>query len=149
MQGDNIRKMMLALSQDLRVILIKLADRLHNMKTLNAVPSHKQKRIAEETAEIYAPLAYRLGMANLSGQLEDLAFPYLHPEEYKWLIKNMKERYEEREKYLEKVKVIVEKVLKENHIQPVTVDFRVKRYASLYKKLKRYDMNLDQVLPFC
>ena len=144
-QAENVRKMILALSHDLRVILIKLADRLHNMKTLSAIPYQKQKRIALETSEIYAPLAYRLGMQNLSGELEDLAFPYLYPKEYKWLIDNVKERYEEREKYLEKVKTIIEKNFKENNIKPIKIDFRAKRYSSLYKKLFRYDMNLEHV----
>ena len=86
--------MVVALSEDLRVVFIKLADRLHNMKTLGALPLAKQKRIALETDEIYAPLAYRLGMYNLSGELQDLAFPYLSPKEYEWLIANTKEQYE-------------------------------------------------------
>ncbi|KKR88958.1 MAG: GTP pyrophosphokinase [Candidatus Wolfebacteria bacterium GW2011_GWA2_42_10] len=145
MRAENLRKMILALSQDIRVVLIKLADRLHNMKTLSALPPQKQKRIALETSEIYAPLAYRLGMANLSGELEDLAFPYLHPTEYNWLIENVKEKYDERQKYLEKVKTVIEKTLKENKIEPVKIDFRAKYYSSLYKKLLRYDMNLEQI----
>jgi len=144
-QAENLRKMILALGEDLRVVFIKLADRLHNMKTLSALPIQKQKRIALETSEIYAPLAYRLGMANLAGELEDLAFPFLHPQEYKWLIENVKERYEEREKYLEKVRVVLEKAFKENNIKPLKIDFRAKRFASLYKKLLRYDMNLEQI----
>jgi GTP pyrophosphokinase len=144
-QAENLRKMILALSRDLRVVLIKLADRLHNMKTLSVLPPLKQKRIALETSEIYAPLAYRLGMANLAGELEDLAFPHLYPQEHKWLKENVKEKYEEREKYLVKVKEVVEKTLKENEIEPVKIDTRAKRYASLYKKLLRSDMNLEQV----
>ncbi|MEK7635555.1 MAG: RelA/SpoT family protein [Patescibacteria group bacterium] len=144
-QAENIRKMILALSQDIRVILIKLADRLHNMKTLAALPPQKQKRIALETSEIYSPLAYRLGMANLAGELEELSFPYLHLKEYKWLVDHIKTSYGEREKYLEKVKIIIEKILDENNIQPVKIDFRVKRYSSLYKKLFRFDMNLEQI----
>ena len=144
-QAENIRKMILALSQDIRVILIKLSDRLHNMKTLAALPPQKQKRIALETSEIYSPLAYRLGMANLAGELEELAFPYLHPKEHKWLVDNIKERYGEREKYLEKARTIVEKILNENNIQPIKIDFRAKRYSSLYKKLFRFDMNLEQI----
>lgn len=144
-QAENIRKMILALSQDIRVILIKLADRLHNMKTLAALPPQKQKRIALETSEIYAPLAYRLGMANLAGELEELAFPYLHYKEYKWLVSNIEKQYGEREQYLEKVKIIVEKTLNENNIDPVKIDFRAKRYSSLYKKLVRFDMNLEQI----
>ncbi|KKQ23059.1 hypothetical protein A2999_01845 [Candidatus Wolfebacteria bacterium RIFCSPLOWO2_01_FULL_38_11] len=145
LQAENIRKMLLAISQDLRVILIKLADRLHNMKTLSAIPIQKQKRIALETSEIYAPLAYRLGMQNLSGELEDLAFPYLYPDEYRWLIENVKEKYEEREKYLEKVKIVIEKNLKESGIEPEKIDFRAKRYSSLYKKLLHQNMNLEQI----
>ncbi len=144
-QAENLRKMILALSRDLRVIIIKLADRLHNMKTLAALPPQKQKRIALETTEIYAPLAYRLGMANLAGELEDSAFPYLHPQEYKWLKENIKEQYEERQKYSEKVKTVVAQVLKENKIEPVKIDFRAKRYSSLYKKLFRLNMNLEQI----
>lgn len=144
-QAENLRKMLLAISQDIRVIIIKFADRLHNMKTLKALPPQKQKRIALETSEIYAPLAYRLGMANLAGELEDLAFPYLYPEEHKWLLDNMKERYGERLRYLERVKPIFEKNLRENNIKPVKIDFRAKRYHSLYKKLARYDMNLEQI----
>ena len=144
-QAENIRKMILALSQDIRVIFIKLADRLHNMKTLSAIPPQKQKRIALETAEIYAPLARRLGMANLAGELEDLAFFYLHHSEYEWLKKNIKDKYEEREKYLEKVKLIAEKTLKENNIKPIKIDCRAKRYSSLYKKLFKANMNLDEV----
>lgn len=143
--AENLRKMILALSKDLRVILIKLADRLHNMKTLHYLAVAKQKRIALETSEIYAPLAYRLGMINLAGELEDLAFPYIHPDEYKWLIENIKEKYEELQKYSEKVKNIIEKALKENKIEPIKIDFRAKRYSSLYKKLFHYDMNLEQI----
>lgn len=144
-QAENLRKMFLAVSRDVRVILIKLADRLHNMKTLKFLAVPKQKRVAMETSEIYAPLAYRLGMANLSGELEDLAFPYIHPDEHKWLIENIKDRYEERQKYLEKIKEIVENTLKEHNILPVKIDYRVKRYSSLFKKLFRSDMNLEQI----
>ncbi len=144
-QAENLRKMILALSEDLRVVLIKLADRLHNMKTLSAIPPQKQKRIAMETSEIYAPLAYRLGMANLAGELEDLTFPYTHPQEYKWLVENIKEKYEERQKYLEKVRSAIENKLKESGILPLKIDARAKRWSSLYKKLFRCDMNLDQI----
>lgn len=144
-QAESLRKMLLAISRDIRVILIKLADRLHNMKTLKFLSVPKQKRIALETSEIYAPLAYRLGMQNLAGELDDLAFPYIHPEEYAWLLKNIKECYEERENYSKKVKAVVEKALKENNIESIKIDFRAKHYSSLYKKLLRYDMNVDQV----
>jgi GTP pyrophosphokinase len=144
-QKENIRKLILAISKDLRVIFIKLADRLHNMQTLKSLPLEKQKRISLETYEIYASLAYRLGMQHLSGELEDLAFPYLYPEEYKWLISNMKTRYEEREKYLKRIKPVVIKELTLAGIEAIKVDFRAKRYSSLYKKLLRYEMDVDKI----
>ncbi len=144
-QAENLRKMLLAISKDLRVILIKLADRLHNMKTLKFLAPIKQKRIALETSDIYAPLAYRLGMANLAGELEDLAFPFLYPLEYKWILEHVKDRYEERQKYLRKVEETLVNTLKEHNIFPLKIDSRAKRYSSLYKKLLRNDMNLEQV----
>ncbi len=144
-QVENLRKMILALSQDIRVIIVKLADRLHNMRTLSAVPPQKQKRIALETMEIYSPLAYRLGMQRISGELEDLAFPYIYPKEYRWLIDNTKEKYEEREKYINKVKPIVISALEKAGIEVLAVDSRAKRYSSLYKKLLRYDMNIEKI----
>src|SRR3989344_1550578 len=142
---ENLRKFILYISKDIRVILVKLADRLHNMKTLYAVHTQKQKRIALETMEIYAPLAYRLGMQKLSGELEDLAFPYIYPVEYKWLIATSKERYEQREHYAEKIKPLIETGLKNEGISMVKMDSRAKRYMSLYKKLLRYDMNIDNI----
>lgn len=144
-QVENLRKMLLALSQDIRVILIKLADRLHNMQTLAHLPPQKQKRIALETMEIYAPLAYRLGMQKLSGELEDLAFPYIYPQEYAWLKKEIKDEYEKRERFAEKIKPIIEKELAQNGIAPIAVDSRAKRWASLYKKLLRYDMDVAKI----
>ena len=144
-RAENLRKMILAISEDLRVVFIKLADRLHNMKTLEFLPPQKQKRVAMETSEIYASLAYRLGMQSLSGELEDLAFPYIHPKQYRWILENIKDRYDERVKYLEKIKPVVEEALKNNGINPVKVDYRAKRVSSLYKKLMRQDMNLELV----
>src|SRR3989344_5116502 len=142
---ENLRKFILYLSQDIRVILIKLADRLHNMQTLAALPPQKQKRIAIETMDIYAPLAYRLGMQKLSGQLEDLAFPYLYQQEYKWLIKNIQGKYEEREQYARRIQPVLENELKVNNINLVRLDSRAKRYTSLYKKLLRHDMNIENI----
>ncbi len=144
-QVENLRKMILALSHDIRVVIVKLADRMHNMKTLNAVPPQKQKRIALETMEIYSPLAYRLGMQKISGELEDLAFPYIYPQEYRWLIGNTKEKYEEREKYIEKLKPLVMEALQKAEIEVIALDSRAKRYSSLYKKLLRYDMDIDKI----
>ncbi|MBI5401258.1 RelA/SpoT family protein [Candidatus Wolfebacteria bacterium] len=144
-KAENLRKMILAISEDLRVVFIKLADRLHNIQTLSFLPPQKQKRIALETSEIYSPLAYRLGMQSLAGELEESAFPYLYPKEYKWLLENVGDKYEERLKYIERAKPLVEQELKKNKIQAVKFDYRAKRYSSLYKKLFRMDMNLDQI----
>ena len=145
LQKENIKKLILASSKDIRVLLIKLADRYHNMQTLKFLPAEKQHRIALETYEIYAPLAYRLGMQRVSGELEDLAFPYINPEAYEWLKKNIQAKYEDREKYLLRLKPIVIKALYDAKIEPVQVDFRAKRHSSLYKKLLRYDMDVDKI----
>jgi len=142
---ESLRKMILAISHDLRVIFVKLADRLHNMQTLNFVNPNKQKRIALETIEIYAPLAYRLGMQGVAGELEDLAFPYAYPDKYKWLSQNIKETYEERMKYLSSVEPFIKNQLEKAQISPVLINYRAKRLYSLYRKLMRYDMNLEQI----
>ncbi len=144
-QMENLRKMILALSEDLRVIFIKLADRMHNMRTLGALPKDKQKRIAQETEEIYAPLAFRLGMQSIAGELRDLAFPYLHPEEYAWLGKNVRAKYGERLEYLSKIKPQVLKILKDAGIPYIAIDFRAKRMSSLYQKLLKNGMDIDRI----
>lgn len=142
---ESLRKMILAISHDLRVVFVKLADRLHNMKTLRFIPINKQKRIALETAEIYAPLASRLGMQSLSGELEDLAFPHINPSQHKWIKENVAETYEERIKYLKSIEPIVRKKLRKAEIEPLSIDYRAKRFYSLYKKLTRYDMNIEKI----
>ena len=142
---ENMRKFILAISQDVRVLLIKLADRLHNMQTLGFLPNQKQKRIALETMEIYAPLAYRLGMFRLSGQLEDLAFPYIYPKEHQWLLENVKEKFEERENYAQRVAPIIVNEFKNHNVPIIKIDSRAKRYTSLYRKLLKHEMNLDRV----
>lgn len=142
---ENIRKMILALSRDLRIVFIKLANRLHNLKSLDALPKEKQETIAFETNEIYAPLASLIGMPNLAGEMQDFCFPILNPDKYSWLIGNVKEKYEERHAYLEKFKPSLEKLLEENNLHPTLVDFRAKRYSSLYHKLLRYDMDLERI----
>jgi GTP diphosphokinase / guanosine-3',5'-bis(diphosphate) 3'-diphosphatase len=142
---ENMRKLVFALSQDLRVILIKLADRLHNMRTLASLPKEKQKRIALETSEVYAPIAYRLGMQNLSGELQDLSFPYLFPKENKWLHDQVKEVYVERETYLKKSRPNVKKALHAHGIHPLAIDLRAKRYSSLYHKLVRHNMDITKI----
>ncbi|MFH0890617.1 MAG: RelA/SpoT family protein [Candidatus Liptonbacteria bacterium] len=144
-QVENMRKMFLAISEDLRVVFIKLADRLHNMQTLGALPPQKQKRIALETDEIYAPIAYRLGMQNLSGMLRDLAFPYLYPQEEKWLKRMVKDEYAEREKYLKHIQPALKEAFNEIGLKNYAIDFRAKRYSSLYHKLMRHDMDINQI----
>ena len=142
---ENMRRMFLAMAEDVRVVLIRLADRLHNMQTLAAVPAHKQKRIADETLEVYAPLADRLGMGKLKGTLEDLAFPYSFPQEYQSLGVWVKERLERKEAFLAKVKYKLSEELKNAEVPFVRMDARVKHLYSMYKKLKRHQDNLDEI----
>jgi GTP pyrophosphokinase len=139
---ENLRKMFVAMAQDIRVVLIRLADRLHNISTLDAVPLSKQKRIAIETLEVYAPLAERLGMGRLKGELEDLAFPYIYPDEYAWLQEIAKPHF----KYSEKnVSGIMNKLRQQlvKHGITARVEGRPKRKYSLYKKLLRPENNRD------
>ena len=142
---ENLRKLILSFAKDIRVILIKLADRYHNMQTLEFKSEKKQKEIAWETVEIYAPIAYRLGIQKISGELQDLAFPFLYKEEHKWLMEAVKDRYETREKYAKEIKPELKKILEKEGIHPVSVDSRAKRYFSLYRKLLRYNMELDKI----
>lgn len=134
-QTMTLRKLFFAMAEDIRVVIIKLADRLTNMKTLEHVPLSKQKRIARETLEIYAPIAERLGMGHLKGELEDLAFPYAYPREYNWVIKHTRIHYANRRAYLEKIIPIIKKHLADNSITPIDIHSRIKHYYSLYRKL--------------
>jgi len=142
---ENLRKMFLAMAKDIRIIIIKLADRLHNMKTLSALPKRKQKRIALETLEIYAPIAHRLGIGKLKGDMEDLAFPYVYSEQYNWLKTKVKDRLQTRETYLKKIKPIIKKKLQQAGINYIDIHARAKRYYSLYKKLGRYNMDFSKI----
>jgi len=145
LEAENLRKMFFAMAKDIRVILIKLADRLHNMETLNYMPKEKQKRFALETLEIFAPIADRLGIGEIKGRLEDLAFPYLYPKEYEWLTKNIREEYQDRKKYLEKFVPVLKNVLEKERIKVLDIHSRPKHYFSLYQKLLRYDMNIEKI----
>jgi GTP pyrophosphokinase len=142
---ESLKKMFFAMAEDIRVILIKLADKYHNMETLSFMPKNDQKRIALETLEIYAPIAARLGMGNLKGQLEDLAFPYVYPEEYSWLLRKVKEKYADHLDYTEKIKTIIKKRLQEENIPVIDLHSRAKHYYSLYQKLKKKDMDLEKI----
>lgn len=139
---ENLRKMIVVMAKDLRVVLVKLADRYHNMQTLYPLPPEKQKRIAKETLEIYAPLAERLGIGEVKGRLEDLAFPYLYPEEYKWLKKYSRPYFKRADELLLKVK---KKLLKELIKVGIKAEIhsRAKHFYSLYKKLLRPEINKD------
>jgi GTP pyrophosphokinase len=145
LKAENLRKMFFAMAEDIRVILIKLADRLNNMETLHFLPEEKQKRIALETMEFFAPLANRLGIGEIKGRLEDLAFSFLYPKEYNWLKKSVGKKYGKRTEYLEKTKPILLKALKKERIIPLDIHVRAKHYWSLYQKLLRYDMELDKI----
>ena len=143
-QAESVRKMLLAMVNDIRVILVKLADRLHNMRTLDSLPREKQERIAAETMEIYAPIAHRLGMGKMRGELEDLAFHYLEPEASAGLLKEFEAQHEANERFLAEIKHTVELLLAREGI-PARVDGRLKRAYSVFQKLKRQKITLDQV----
>jgi GTP pyrophosphokinase len=144
-QAENLRKMFLAMVDDVRVVLIKLADRLHNMQTLQFKSRPKQIKIATETLEIFAPLANRLGIWNIKWQLEDLCFKYLHPEEFEDLVSLLDEKRESRERYLQRVQKTIHKALDEAGIQVYDVSGRPKHIYSIYKKMQRKNRPLDQI----
>lgn len=143
---ESLRKMFLSLAQDIRVVAIKLMDRLHNMETLEFQPEEKQQKIAQETLELYAPLADRLGMWEAKAKLEDLAFPYIHPNEFQWLKKQIENRRKDGESFLEKLKPRVEHELKQDGVEPQKITYRTKNLYSIWKKLLKYDMNFDRIL---
>jgi GTP pyrophosphokinase len=143
-QAENLRKMMLAMVDDIRVVLIKLADRLHNMRTLEHLQPDRQRKIAEETLEIYAPIAHRLGMGKIRGELEDLGFLFLDPAGYEQVEKSVNARRKEGEAFLAKMQVIINDKLKEAGIQ-AKVESRIKRLFSIHKKLQRQHISVDQV----
>jgi GTP pyrophosphokinase len=143
-QAENVRKMLLAMVNDIRVIIVKLADRLHNMRTLAALPRERQLRIAQETAEIYAPIAHRLGMGKVRGELEDLSFRYLEPDAWAELAREIESQRLQNEEYLTKMRHDVEIYLRRENI-PARVDARIKRPFSVFQKMKKQKIALDQV----
>ncbi len=136
-QAENLRKMLVAMAEDIRVVLIKLADRLHNMNTLQALPEEQRRRIAQETLDIYAPLAARLGIWQIKWQLEDLAFRYLKPENYREISRLLASRRETREKYIQEVTEILQKELEGAGIK-AEVTGRPKHIYSIYEKMQKY-----------
>jgi GTP pyrophosphokinase len=139
---ENLRKMIVVMAHDLRVVLIKLADRYHNLQSLYALPQEKQKRIAQETLEIYAPLAERLGMGEIKGRLEDLAFPYASPQDYQWVEKYAWPYYQQSDDYIQSLKKEVLSALAKKNIQ-AEVKGRAKHLYSLFKKLSRPEFEKD------
>jgi GTP pyrophosphokinase len=144
-QAENVRKMLLAMIDDVRVVLVKLADRLHNMRTLHYLKPEKRQRIAQETLDIFAPIAHRLGMGKLRSELEDLAFQHLHPEDYRELTAQLEQRRAEHEVFLHATTARIEEKLREADVPYIRVEGRVKRLYSIWKKLKRQKIELDQV----
>ncbi|MEK7158578.1 MAG: RelA/SpoT family protein [Patescibacteria group bacterium] len=142
---ENLRRMFVAMAEDIRVILIKLADRIHNLETLDALPKDRQKRIALESIEIYAPIANRLGMGELRGNIEDLAFPYVYPKEYHDLKERITPRLEEAQKNMISLIEKTKKLLGEHHVNMISIEGRAKHLYSLYKKLQRYENDLDRI----
>src|SRR5512143_3488059 len=143
-EADNFRKMIVAMAKDIRVILIKLADRLHNMRTLKSLPPEKQKRIAQETLDIYAPLANRLGISRIKTELEDLAFMYLNPEAYKDLAQKVNQRRIERETYINELIEIIKRQLAE-HGYKGEVKGRPKHFYSIYQKMLKQGIAFEDV----
>jgi len=143
-QAENLRKMMLAMVDDIRVVLIKLADRLHNMRTLEHLPPDRQQKIAKETLEIYGPIAHRLGMGKIRGELEDLGFRYLDPLTHQQIHDAVEARRKQGEQFLAKVEQTLRDKLKEAGIT-AEVESRIKRLFSIHKKLVRQKISVDQV----
>ena len=144
-QAENFRKMLLAMVDDIRVILVKLADRLHNMRTLHHLPEERRVKIAQETRDIYAPIANRLGMSKVKNELEELAFKYLEPAAYESLRQTVEKRRRATEGMIEELKKTVAAKLEEAQVPVIEIDGRIKRLFSIHQKLKRQKIELDQV----
>ena len=142
--AENLRKILLATTKDIRVMFIRLADRLHNMGTLEYFKPEKQKRIAQETLSIYAPIAHKLGMWNIKGKLEDLSLRYLEPDVYRFLAEKINEKRIEREKKTNEIIKTIRKKLKENNIK-ADVHGRAKYFYSIYKKMKKRNVDFNEI----
>ncbi len=143
-QAENYRKMVLAMVDDIRVVLVKLADRLHNMRTVEFLPPDRRERMARETLEIYAPIAHRLGMGKIRGELEDLAFRHLEPEAFEELKRTIESRRKVSDEFLVEVRKLVEAKMKKTNI-PARVEGRIKRLYSIWMKLRRQGIPIEQV----
>src|SRR5437870_1600071 len=147
-QAENFRKMLLAMVDDIRVILVKLADRLHNMRTLSHLPEERRITIAQETRDIYAPIANRLGMSKVKNELEELAFRYLEPQAYEALRARVEAKRRATEGLIEELKATIGAKLREASVPVIEIDGRIKRLWSISQKLKRQRIELDQVYDF-
>jgi GTP pyrophosphokinase len=144
-QAENFRKMLLAMVDDIRVILVKLADRLHNMRTLHHLPEERRVKIAQETRDIYAPIANRLGMSKIKNELEELAFKYLEPKSYESLRQRVESRRRVTEGMIEELRKTITAKLADAQVPVIHIDGRIKRLFSIHQKLKRQKIDLDQV----
>jgi GTP diphosphokinase / guanosine-3',5'-bis(diphosphate) 3'-diphosphatase len=142
---ENLRRMFLAMGADVRTVIIKLVDRYHNMLTLNPLSPDKQYQIAKETLEIYAPIANRLGIGEIKGALEDMAFRYVYPKTYKKVDKMTREKYKERTVFTNKVIKRIKKILKKEGIEILDIHGRAKHLYRLYLKLKKHNMEIDEI----
>jgi len=142
---ENLRRMFLALAGDLRVILVELLSRLDGLNFLHLLPEDKQKLFARETLQIFVPIANRLGLSAIKRNLEDKAFAYMFPNRFKWLKENIKEKYEERERYLKKFIPHLKKIFKKERIKVLDINYRAKSYWSTYQKLVKHNMNFNEI----
>src|SRR5215471_1020406 len=147
-QAENFRKMLLAMVDDIRVILVKLADRLHNMRTLHHLPEDRRLKIAQETLDIYAPIANRLGMSKVKNELEELSFKYLEPKAYDSLRQKVEAKRRNVEPIFEGLTRTIRVKLEEAQVPVIQLDGRIKRLYSIYLKLKRQEIDLDRVYDF-
>jgi guanosine-3',5'-bis(diphosphate) 3'-pyrophosphohydrolase len=147
-QAENLRKMLLAMVDDIRVILVKLADRLHNMRTLHHLPEERRLKIAQETLDIYAPIANRLGMSKVKNELEELAFKYLEPEAYDALRAKVEARRKHAEEVIDELATTLRAKLEQAEVPVITIDGRIKRLYSIHLKLKRQKIDLERVYDF-
>src|SRR5881392_1264205 len=147
-QAENFRKMLLAMVDDIRVILVKLADRVHNMRTLHHLPEDRRLRVAQETRDIYAPIANRLGMSKVKNELEELAFKYLEPQSYEALRIKVDLKRRAAEGLIQSLKATIEAKLRDAQVPVVQVDGRIKRLWSIHQKLRRQKIEIEQVYDF-
>src|SRR5213596_1687324 len=147
-QAENFRKMLLAMVDDIRVILVKLADRLHNMRTLNHLSEERRVKIAQETRDIYAPIANRLGMSKVKNELEELSFRYLEPAAYEELRAHVDAKRRATEGLIEELKTTITAKLRDAQVPVIEIDGRIKRLWSIHEKLRRQKIEIEQVYDF-